>query len=186
MIKIKISKEELIDLYSLKKLSAHNIANNFNCERTTIYRRLRKFGIPIRSISEAKKGNKIWLGRKHTEEAKNKNSQSHIGKKPTIETRKKMSESRRGIKFSLEHRRKIGESQKWRIGEKHSGWKGGSIEYYCRIARINYIKHYGKITKGCLIHHVDKNRKNNDISNLKMVTPSEHSRIHEVYKNFTS
>lgn len=186
MIEIKISKEELIDLYSLKKLSTHDIARRFNCERCTICRRLRKFGIPIRNHSEFMKGNKIWLGRKHTKEAKKKNSQSHLGKKLTIETRKKLSESLRGIKFSLEHRRKIGESQRWRIGEKHSGWKGGSIEYYCNIARINYIEHYGKITKGCLIHHIDKNRKNNDISNLKMVTPSEHSRIHEVYKNFTS
>jgi hypothetical protein len=33
--------------------------------------------------------------------------------------------------------------------------------------------------KGMHIHHIDNDRDNNDISNLQMVTPSEHAKIHD-------
>ena len=40
----------------------------------------------------------------------------------------------------------------------------------------------GKIPKGYIIHHIDGNRKNNDISNLKMMTKLEHDRLHNCGK----
>ena len=39
-------------------------------------------------------------------------------------------------------------------------------------------EHYGKIPDGMQIHHIDHNKTNNDISNLKLVTPLEHKRLH--------
>lgn len=40
-------------------------------------------------------------------------------------------------------------------------------------------EHYGKIPEGMQIHHIDGDKTNNDISNLQLVTPLEHKRIHE-------
>jgi len=51
---------------------------------------------------------------------------------------------------------------------------------------VNYRKickeHYGYSSgdmKGMDVHHIDGNRNNNDPSNLMLVTPEEHSKIHE-------
>lgn len=40
-------------------------------------------------------------------------------------------------------------------------------------------EHFGKIPEGMQIHHKDFDKTNNDISNLQLVTPMEHKRIHE-------
>ena len=186
---IKIDKEELINLYTLKKLGGYEIAKNINCDVRTVYKRLKKFGIPIRNNSEAQKtlknhsgrfkkghtvsiearkklkksmvGNKIWLGRKHAEETKQK---------------------LRARKCSIETRRKMSKSAKGKTGENSHRWKGGFEEYYHKIGRCIYIKKYGKIPNGCLIHHIDGNMKNNDISNLEMMTRPEHVRIHNLLR----
>ena len=51
------------------------------------------------------------------------------------------------------------------------------------IAKMEHVmvweKHYGKIPDGHQIHHIDGDKKNNDISNLQLVTALEHKRIHE-------
>ena len=47
-----------------------------------------------------------------------------------------------------------------------------------RLHRYIWEKHNGKIPKGYDIHHIDGNRLNNDISNLIMLTPSEHHKLH--------
>jgi len=77
-----------------------------------------------RKISEAAKGNKRWLGKKHSEETKKKMSESSKGQEITEETKKKMSEARKGMKFSEEHRRKLSEAQKgaahWNYGKTSS------------------------------------------------------------------
>ena len=44
---------------------------------------------------------------------------------------------------------------------------------------IVWEKANGKIPLGMQIHHIDFNRENNNIQNLKLVTPIEHKRIHE-------
>jgi hypothetical protein len=43
---------------------------------------------------------------------------------------------------------------------------------FCIIMGIN------KIPKGFIIHHIDKNKKNNDIDNLALMTITAHNRIH--------
>ena len=47
-----------------------------------------------------------------------------------------------------------------------------------RLHRYIYEKYYGKIPKGYDVHHIDHNKDNNDISNLKLVTAKEHKEIH--------
>jgi hypothetical protein len=43
---------------------------------------------------------------------------------------------------------------------------------------IVWEEHYGKITDGMQVHHIDHNKLNNDISNLKLVDSLTHKRIH--------
>lgn len=40
----------------------------------------------------------------------------------------------------------------------------------------------GKKPKGYVIHHIDEDKSNNDISNLKMMTISEHAKLHNEIK----
>jgi hypothetical protein len=41
-----------------------------------------------------------------------------------------------------------------------------------------YEETFGKIPKGFIIHHIDGNNKNNSIENLKLLTQSEHIKLH--------
>jgi hypothetical protein len=50
--------------------------------------------------------------------------------------------------------------------------KVGSLHCYI------YTEYYGTIPKGMVVHHKDGNRKNNDISNLVLMTRGEHSKLH--------
>lgn len=43
---------------------------------------------------------------------------------------------------------------------------------------IVWEKYYGKIPDGMQVHHIDHNKLNNDISNLKLVDSLTHKRIH--------
>lgn len=49
-----------------------------------------------------------------------------------------------------------------------------------QLHRLIYEDQYGPIPKGMQIHHIDGDTTNNDISNLEMVSISEHNRIHKV------
>ena len=61
------------------------------------------------------KGHKIWLGRKHTEEAKEKTRQAKLGEKNPMF----------GTKLSAEAKAKITFHD-----EKHPGWKGDDVGYF--------------------------------------------------------
>lgn len=54
-----------------------------------------------------------------------------------------------------------------------------------RLMLHNYVweKHNGSISKGYEIHHIDFNKINNSLENLKLVTPSEHTKIHALACN---
>jgi len=61
----------------------------------------------------------------------------------------------------------------------------GEKYYSCggrRLHRDVYEFHYGKIEEGYVIHHVDFDPLNNDISNLIKLTHKDHSKIHEEVK----
>lgn len=47
-----------------------------------------------------------------------------------------------------------------------------------RLHRYVYEQYYGEIPKGYQVHHIDENKDNNDISNLKLMTISEHMKLH--------
>lgn len=47
-----------------------------------------------------------------------------------------------------------------------------------RLHRYVWMKLYGRIPEGYSIHHIDKDKENNDINNLKLITTSKHSKLH--------
>lgn len=89
-----------------------------------------------------------------------------------------------------------------KCGEKHHNYKG-LIEdgngYYMILKPDWYTSKRGKhifyhhyvlckalnlteIPKGYVVHHIDYNKKNNDISNLALMTMSAHTRLHQLEK----
>lgn len=66
----------------------------------------------IEKLSKRMKGNKIWLGKTHTTNTKQKISQSNKGKTFSDKTRKKMSESAKKKKVSNETRKKMSLNRK--------------------------------------------------------------------------
>jgi hypothetical protein len=51
------------------------------------------------------------------------------------------------------------------------------------LHNYNWEKVNGKIPKGYELHHIDLNKLNNDVSNLQLVTPKEHTEIHSKLRN---
>ena len=47
------------------------------------------------------------------------------------------------------------------------------------IHRLEWIKHYGKIPKNCIIHHKDHNKLNWNIDNLELLDRSQHIYEHK-------
>ena len=60
--------------------------------------------------------------------------------------------------------------------DKRGYWISGTLHKY--LHQYIYEQNYGKIPKGYEIHHIDHNKDNNEISNLKLVTKEEHLQIH--------
>ena len=56
---------------------------------------------------------------------------------------------------------------------KGKAWKGFVLEH-----RYVWFKHHGLFNKGCIIHHIDGNRLNNQIGNLLLMTHEEHTSLH--------
>jgi len=66
--------------------------------------------------------------------------------------------------------------------------KAGYMIVYCpkktmMYHRLVWSKYNGKIPEGYHIHHIDGNKLNNDISNLQLISSSEHSKLHHSGKN---
>lgn len=56
---------------------------------------------------------------------------------------------------------------------------------YCYDHRLNYWLKHGDFPQDSIIHHIDGNKHNNNISNLELMTKEEHSSIHNREKGIT-
>lgn len=67
-------------------------------------------------------------------------------------------------------------------GEKNPNWKGGTNPIAPRNrARRKWEKHNKrKIPKGFDVHHIDSNFRNNNLSNLILLSRGDHNRLHRI------
>ena len=65
---------------------------------------------------------------------------------------------------------------KFRKDKKSGYWLCSTLNK--RLHVYIYEKYNGKIQKGMQVHHVDHNKDNNEINNLRLVSRKEHSKIH--------
>lgn len=88
---------------------------------------------------------------------------------------------------------------KYYIGEKHPRWNGGKSTHsggyltvrisqgvYRLAHRIIYEKHIGRKLKKCeVVHHIDGNKKNNNVDNLQIMSNGQHHSHHAklLYEN---
>lgn len=77
------------------------------------------------------------------------------------------------------------------IDEKHQEFNGivfvkrsdGHYNYPLRLHQAVYMYHFGEIPEGIHIHHKDIDPSNNEISNLQLMTNSDHHKLHQkLYK----
>lgn len=193
--KIKISEDELNDLYLGKKLSIYKIAERFNTNPVIIHKRLHEYGVPVRSISEALKGRIPWnKGKPLSEETRRKLSK--ISKefwrdpkhKEKIEIRnKKISERMKGDRNpmkKLETRKKRSEKMKGKlIGDKNpakkletrrkisKALKGHEVspEVRKKITKSLNGKYIGKLNPFYGKHHTEEVREKSRIRAIKQL-----------------
>lgn len=147
-----VNKEEFIDLYINKKLSGIEIAQHFKIGRTTVSRYIARYGLEPRGISEVRK-NKKWS--------------------PTAEQVEKL------IAYNKAH-----------SGDKNHQYKGGHVNKYgYKIISVNgkyykehrYVmtKHLGReLTREEEVHHINGDKLDNRVENLRVMSKSEHSLLH--------
>ena len=118
----------------------------------------------------------------HTEERKKKISKSMMGKKKSLEARKNMSEARKGISLKHEGQFKKGHSA-WNKKDKKYSRKtkrvGNKVIGESHFVYMEYNK-LKEIPKGFVIHHIDENTFNNDITNLRLMRMEDHHFLHNV------
>lgn len=117
--RIKIDRDMLLYLYNTEKMTLKEIGEYFDCSKDTIRKRMKEYGIPIRTAGESirlrgsmngKKnpvyGKKIWKNREHPRGMR--------GKRPW----------NKGKRFSKESREKMSKAQKKRF-KKEKPWNKG-------------------------------------------------------------
>lgn len=76
------------------------------------------------------------------------------------------------------------DGRKWTISKSTGYYRcTKSRKVHVSLHRYVWEKHNGPIPDGYDIHHIDWNKLNNDISNLELISHSEHSRKYAHRKN---
>ena len=143
-------------------------------------------------MSKAAMGNKYGLGHHVSDEIKKRISDGNKGKKRTEEARKKMSKNNVGMKGKKHSEETKEKMRKAQCREKHSQWRGGSnqmqygIEFNNNLREI--IRERGnhtcqeckypqeQLSQKLSIHHIDYDKKNNNMDNLISLCLSCHTK----------
>lgn len=167
--------------YIDEKLSTLEIAHICGCTDWTIRYWLKKFKIKTRTLSEAAiyRPGLLWESRKKISNAL-KGNKHFLGHKHTKEARMKIGEARKGRPLTEEHKRNLSKNHRDMRGEKNHNWKGGiSLKIYGsdfnEKLRKRIRERDGNICQFCgkrpskektHTHHIDYDKRNNDELNL--------------------
>ena len=133
-------------------------------------------------------------GFKDSEETKRIISEKNTGHNHTEETKRIIREKNTGLKRSEETKRKIslGVKGKYRTPESFERINNdGYILIFIGgkyILKHRYIweQYNGQIPEGYVIHHIDEDKSNNNIENLRMMLCGDHSILHRKNKSFNN
>jgi hypothetical protein len=132
MSPLNISKEWLENEYIRKGRSSNDIAAECSTWSATIIKQLRRYGISVRSKSEASKGNPSWSGKKHTLEHKEKIRKALLGRQFSDEHRRRIGAALKGRVYGESTLQKMSVAASKKTGEINSNWRGGtSFGQYC-------------------------------------------------------
>lgn len=171
--------EKVIDLYLIEEFGSITISKKLGISKTTVLRILRENKIKRRDLSTA---SKIAISKGLIPNMK--------GYKHTEETKKIM--SRKQLEAIINGK------QSWNKGKTKKDdlrIKGGRISKGIFIGKDGYAhiyinnkvipahryiweKEFGKIPAGKILHHIDGNKLNNNLYNLKLLDRSEHTKLH--------
>lgn len=102
----------------------------------------------------------------------------------------------KGTKFTEEHKTRMRKAHNYTSGKEHhwwgrkhtketkekmskTKWQGGDVRTYGKIARRIWEEYWReKVPVGYIVHHVDKNVKNNQLTNLALFPRGFHSAYH--------
>lgn len=139
-------------------------------------------------ITRGERTSEALMGHIVSDEAKQKMSEAHTGKTLSIGHKRKISQS-------LYNRWESGEFDDIHVGENHRKWRGGVDGIYPKEFNAELkrkIKERDKdkcricwqIQERMEVHHMDGNRKNNDMDNLILLCMDCHHRIHDGANEF--
>lgn len=166
--KITVPDFEIVSIYNHGS-SSNEISKIFGISGTQVLRILKANGVPIRSMSEGKKI-------------------SHSRPSTLV----KLSASATGRR----HKEASKEKLRKRVGPKNANWRNGltvnSQGYLTFSASSANGAHAGKalhsviaewaigrpLSEGEVVHHIDRNKLNNDPENLEVMSATDHAHLH--------
>lgn len=126
------------------------------------------------------KEHKLKISNHRKELLKDKTKNPMYGKKHTDETKKKISKKNKGniCYFKGMNKKNNPEIITWGLkGKLHPNWNGG-ITIYRNLIEIKECS-LCKKNQNLEVHHIDKNRHNNNLNNLQVLCCSCHAKIHK-------
>lgn len=177
-------KEELQKLY--ETFSAKEISYMLSIPYRSVVRQLKKFDLFISHKNDKEK----WkYNKNHTKDSYNKMKETikQQYKNGRIVWNKGLLESENSsVKNQADSLRENHHNNGSK--DKNSNWKNGvSVNYYKKLKlNIDYCEKCGSRDKKLEVHHIDKNRKNNNIENLVKLCTDCHSMIHSKNEWFLS
>lgn len=204
--KIKLTKKELEHLYYEENLTLQEMCNVIGVKSPiTVARALHKF-----NINTNKNQTKSNITKKGMSDDEFKKYLINLYKNELLSINQiaRMLNVTPGTirkyfkKYNIEFRETKNAKTIAESGSRNPNWKGGKItrkKGYIQIYmpnhpycdKLGYVyehrlvmeKHIGRyLKKDEVVHHIDFNKHNNNISNLIILTPQEHTRLHKPHK----
>lgn len=167
-----ISEQELKILYVDKKMTIKEISNSLGCSVGTVCNYMRKYHIRARP--------------RITDRTKHRISQAMIGKKTrknipaSDETKKKISASHKGVylkpsEFGGHKKRRTDGYISIYFPSHPKATKDGYVMEHILVMEQKIGRY---LRNGEVVHHINKNRCDNRVENLIVMTKSEHTSMH--------
>lgn len=161
-------KSNLLHLYEVEQKPMREIAKELEISVGSVFNYIHKYGITPRPEHQG------MVGKKHSDKVLRIISETHKGKKLSDSTKKKMSDSKK-LK-GIGHRKKRIDGY---IGLYFPNHPAANKDGYLMEHRYVMERHIGRALKDNeVVHHINSNRVDNRIENLKLMTITEHASFH--------